>query len=177
VRNLRIVRLSIFNKLLKAQDLRNGVFVRVLPEEPFLFDGSANLHGIVILPLCPLYLERLLSRRLTGAWLFFLVFIRYLREPLTPEMLSRLQALSPDLLLRRLVASRDPNNLELSLSMAVLNNKFVPNLDLASITTQPHTVVGDIEGMREMAVFTAGDPEAHRHDRFGSFRTPLSWLA
>jgi hypothetical protein len=34
VRNLRIVRLSIFNKLLKAQDLRNGVFVRVLPEEP-----------------------------------------------------------------------------------------------------------------------------------------------
>jgi hypothetical protein len=34
VRNLRIVRLSIFNKLMKAQDLRNGVFVRVLPEEP-----------------------------------------------------------------------------------------------------------------------------------------------
>jgi len=35
MRNLRIVRLSIFNKLLKAQDLRIGVFVRVLPEEPF----------------------------------------------------------------------------------------------------------------------------------------------
>jgi hypothetical protein len=30
------VRLSIFNKLLKAQDLRNGVFVRILPEEPIL---------------------------------------------------------------------------------------------------------------------------------------------
>jgi hypothetical protein len=36
VRNLRIVRLSVFNKLLKAQDLRNAVFVRVLPEEPIL---------------------------------------------------------------------------------------------------------------------------------------------
>jgi hypothetical protein len=36
VRNLRIVRLSVFNKLLKAQDLRNAVFVRILPEEPFL---------------------------------------------------------------------------------------------------------------------------------------------
>ena len=34
MRNLRILRLSIFNKLLKAQDLRNGLFVRVLPEEP-----------------------------------------------------------------------------------------------------------------------------------------------
>jgi hypothetical protein len=35
MRNLRRVWLSIFNKLLKAQGLRNGLFVRVLPEEPF----------------------------------------------------------------------------------------------------------------------------------------------
>ena len=106
-----------------------------------------------------------------------MVIIRYLREALTPEMFSRLQALSPDLLLRRLVESSDPNDPELSLSVAVMNNKFVPNLDLASITTQSHTMVSDIEGMREMAIFTTGDPEAHRHDRFGSFRAPLCWLA
>jgi len=43
VRNLRIVRLNIFNKLLKAQDLRNGVFVRVLSEEPFSCRRSSFL--------------------------------------------------------------------------------------------------------------------------------------
>src|SRR5208283_3526140 len=53
VRNLRIVRLSIFNKLLKAQDLRNGVFVRVLPEEPFLFNHFPALRATVGAPLYP----------------------------------------------------------------------------------------------------------------------------
>jgi hypothetical protein len=84
--------------------------------------------------------------------ILFFVLIRLLREPLTPEMFSRLQALSPDLFLRRFIASSDPSDSELSLRMAVLNYKLVPNVDLASVTAQPHTMVGDIESMREMAL-------------------------
>jgi hypothetical protein len=114
----------------------------------------------------------------------FFVHIRLLREPLTPEMLPRLQALSPDLLLRRLVASSDPNDSELCLRMAVLNYKLVPDLYFASVTTQPHTMISGIESVREMALLTPGDPETHWHNRFGSLRPPSScatihahWLA
>ena len=102
------------------------------------------------------------------------VHIRLLREALTPEMLSRLQARSPDLLLRRLVASSDPSDSESSLRTAVLNYKLVPNLNLASVTTQPHTMVGDVESMREMALLTPSDPETHWHNRFRSPRPPSS---
>jgi hypothetical protein len=57
--------------------------------------------------------------------------------------------------------------------MAVLNYDLVSNLHLASATTQPHTMVADIESMREMAIFIPGDPESHWHDRFGSLRPPF----
>jgi hypothetical protein len=100
--------------------------------------------------------------------------IRLLREALTPEMLSRLQARSPDLLLRRLVASSDPSDSESSLRTAVLNYKLVPNLNLASVTTQPHAMVGDVESMGEMALLTPSDPETHWHNRFRSPRPPSS---
>jgi hypothetical protein len=106
---------------------------------------------------------------------FFCVIIRLLREPLTPKMLPRLQALSPNLLLRRLVASSDPSDSESSLHIAALNKKLVPNLDLASVTTQSHTIVSDIESMREMALFTPSDPETHWHDRFRSLRPPFPY--
>jgi hypothetical protein len=92
---------------------------------------------------------------------FFFVLIRSLREPFTPEMFSRLQALSPDLLLRGALASNDPSDSELCLRMVVLNYNLVSNLHLASITTQLHTMVADIESMREMDVFTSNDPESH----------------
>jgi hypothetical protein len=104
---------------------------------------------------------------------FFSVLIRLLREPLTPDLLSRLQALGPDLLLRGAFASSDPSDPELCLLMAVLNFDLVSNLHLASATTQLHTMVADIESMREMAIFTPGDPESHWHDRFGSLRPPF----
>jgi hypothetical protein len=104
----------------------------------------------------------------------FFVHIRLLGEPLTPEMLSRLQACSPDLLLRRLVASSDPSDSKSRLRTAVLNYKLVPNFNLASVTTQPHAMVGDIESMREMALLTPSDPETHWHNRFGSLRPPSS---
>ena len=84
-----------------------------------------------------------------------------LRELRTPEMLPRLQALSPDLLLRGALASHDPCDSELCLRAAVLNYDLVSNLHLASITTQLHTMVAHIESMREMAIFTSGDPESH----------------
>ena len=93
--------------------------------------------------------------------ILFFVHIRLLREPLTPELLSRLQALSPDLLLRGVLASGDPSDSELCLLTALLNYNLVSNLHLASITTQLHTMVADIESMREMAIFTPGDPESH----------------
>lgn len=99
---------------------------------------------------------------------FFFVLIRLLRKPLTPEMLPRLQALSADLLFRRRVASSNPSDLESSLRMAVLNYKLVPHLYLATVTTQPHAMIGDIESMREMVLLTPSDPEAHWYDRFGS---------
>src|ERR1022692_3383477 len=119
---------------------------------------------------------------------FFFVLIRLLSKPLTPDLLSRLQALSPDLLLRGALASSDPCNSELCFFMAVLNYDLVSNLHLASITTQLHTMVADIESMREMAILTPGlpaiqsprdgypysrtpgDPESYWHDRFGSLR-------
>jgi hypothetical protein len=45
--------------------------------------------------------------------------------------------------------------------MVVLNYNLISNLHLASITTQLHTMAADIESMREMAIFTPGDPESH----------------
>src|ERR1017187_7988236 len=105
---------------------------------------------------------------------FFFVLIRLLSKPLTPDLLSRLQALSPDLLLRGALASSDPCNSELCFFMAVLNYNLVSNLHLASITTQLHTMVADIESMREMDIFTPGDPESYWHDRFGSLRPPFA---
>ena len=106
---------------------------------------------------------------------FFFVLIRLLSKPLTPDLLSRLQALSPDLLLRGAFASSDPCNSELCFFMAVLNYDLVSNLHLASITTQLHTMVADIECMREMDIFTPGDPESYWHDRFGSLRPPFAY--
>jgi hypothetical protein len=58
--------------------------------------------------------------------------------------------------------------------MAVLDYKLVPDLYLASVTAQPHTMVGDIESMREMALLASSDPETHWDDRFGSLRPPSS---
>src|ERR1017187_4092312 len=106
---------------------------------------------------------------------FVFVFILLLRELRTPDLLSRLQALSPDLLLRGALASSDPCNSELCFFMAVLNYDLVSNLHLASITTQLHTMVADIESMREMAILTPGDPESYWHDRFGSLRPPFAY--
>src|ERR1035438_976318 len=106
---------------------------------------------------------------------FFFVLIRLLSKPLTPDLLSRLQALSPDLLLRGALASSDPCNSELCFFMAVLNYDLVSNLHLASITTQLHTMVADIESMREMAILTPGDPESYWLDRFGSLRPPFAY--
>src|ERR1035441_9155902 len=105
---------------------------------------------------------------------FFFVLIRLLRKPLTPDLLSRLQALSPDLLLRGALASSDPCDSELCLLTAVLNYNLISDLHLASIATQLHTMVADIESMREMAILTPGDPESYWHDRFGSLRPPFA---
>jgi hypothetical protein len=66
---------------------------------------------------------------------FFFVLILLLRELRTPEMLSRLQALSPDLLLRGALASNDPSDSELGLRLVVLNYNLISNLHFASITT------------------------------------------
>jgi hypothetical protein len=57
--------------------------------------------------------------------------------------------------------------------LAVVNFDLVSNLQLASETTQPHTVVADIQRVREMTLFTPSDPESHWHDRFGSLRSPF----
>ena len=106
---------------------------------------------------------------------FFFVLIRLLRKPLTPDLLSRLQALSPDLLLRGALARNDPSDSELCLLTAVLNYNHISNLHLASIATQLHTMVADIESMREMAILTPGDPESYWYDRFGSLRPPFAY--
>jgi len=92
---------------------------------------------------------------------FFFVLILLLRKLRTPNLLSRLQALSPDLLLRGVLASGDPSDSELGLRMAVLNYNLISNRHLASVTTQLHTMVAHIESMREMAIFAPGDPESH----------------
>jgi hypothetical protein len=59
------------------------------------------------------------------------------------------------------------------LAYGVLNYDLVSNLHFASETTQLHTMVADIESMREMAIFTPGDPESHWYDRFSSLRPPF----
>jgi hypothetical protein len=58
---------------------------------------------------------------------------------------------------------------------AVLDYNLISNLHLASITTQLHTMVADIESMREMAILTPGDQELHWQDRFGSLRPPFAF--
>jgi hypothetical protein len=97
-----------------------------------------------------------------------------LRESLTPEILPRLQAFSPDLLIRRLIGSSDPSNFESSLRMAVLNYNLIPHLNLASVATQSHAMIGDIESVREMVLLTPGDPQTYWDDCFGSSRPPSS---
>ena len=92
----------------------------------------------------------------------------------SPKVLFRLQALSPDLLQRQLIASSDPNDSEFSLRVAVLNYTLVPDLNLASVTTQPHTIVRDVESIGEMGIFTPGDPNSYWYDRFGSLRPPFA---
>jgi hypothetical protein len=59
--------------------------------------------------------------------------------------------------------------------LVVLNHDLVANLYLASVTTQLHTTVADIERMREMDVFTPGDPDSYWYDRFGSRRLPFAF--
>jgi hypothetical protein len=114
------------------------------------------------------------AQRHSGNERSFFVLIRLLWEPLTPEMFSRLQALSPDLLLRSFVATSDPNHSKSSLRVAVLNYKLVPDPNFAPVTTQPHTIISGIESMREMALLISGDPETHWHNRFGSLRPSSS---
>src|ERR1700686_2590456 len=104
-----------------------------------------------------------------------LIFIHLLREPCTPDLLSGLQALSPYFFLRGAFAGNDPSDLELRMLMLILNFDLVSNFHLALATTQLHPMVTDIESMRKMAILTSGDPEAHWHDRFGSFRLPFSY--
>jgi hypothetical protein len=89
-------------------------------------------------------------------------------------MFSRLQALSPDLLLRSFIESSDPNHSKSSLRMAILNYNFVSNLYLTSVPSQPNTIISGIESMREMALLTPGDLETHWYDRFGSLRPSSS---
>jgi hypothetical protein len=57
--------------------------------------------------------------------------------------------------------------------MAVLNFDLVSNLHLAPEPSQLHTMVADIERMREMAIFTPGNPESYWQHRFGSLRPPF----
>jgi len=57
---------------------------------------------------------------------------------------------------RRFFAQRTP------LLPTNLNTQdLVPNLHLASETSQPYSIVADIEGMHEMAVFVSSDTESH----------------
>jgi hypothetical protein len=71
--------------------------------------------------------------------------------------------------------SDDPRDPELCLIVVVLNFDFVSDLHLASAPAQLHTMVADVEGMREMAIFAPSDTDSHGHDRFGSFRLPFSY--
>jgi hypothetical protein len=107
--------------------------------------------------------------------ILFFVLIHSLGERRTPDVLFRLQALSPDLFLRGALASSDPSDSELGVRLVVLNHDLVANLYLASATTQLHTMVADIESMREMDIFTPGDPDSHWYDRLSSRRVPLAY--
>ena len=55
---------------------------------------------------------------------FFFVLIRLLSKPLTPDLLSRLQALSPNLLFQGALVSSDPSHSELRVRLVVLNYDF-----------------------------------------------------
>jgi hypothetical protein len=76
---------------------------------------------------------------------------------------------------RRALASHDPNHPELCSLVAVLNLKLVSDLQLAPESTQLHPVFTDVQRVREMALLVSGDPQSHRHDRFGSLRPPFPY--
>jgi len=106
------------------------------------------------------------------SFLFF-VLILLLRELRTPDPLSRLQALSPDLHPGRDLGGSDPCDSELRSRMVILNFDLVSDLDLTSAPAELHTMVANIESVREMAILIPPDPEAYGHDRFGSLRLPF----
>ena len=64
----------------------------------------------------------------------------------------------------------DPSDSELCLLVAVANFDLVSNLHFAPAAPEFYTMVADIQSMCQMTSLTPGDPEAHRHDRFCSFR-------
>ena len=105
---------------------------------------------------------------------FFLVLIRLLRERRSPDLSSRLQALSADLLLRRALVRGDPSNPKQCVIVAIVNLDSVSDFHLASATAELHSVIADIESVNEMTILTPNDTDAYWYDRFGSLRPPFA---
>jgi len=84
--------------------------------------------------------------RPSGDWgsLFICVLIHLLGERSTPNLFSRLQTLSSNLLFRRALVSNDPRNSELCLLMVILNLDSVSDFYLTSATAKLHAMVADI---------------------------------
>jgi hypothetical protein len=59
--------------------------------------------------------------------------------------------------------------------LVVLNLNLIADLQIASKTTQHHTLIADIQRMREMNLLAAANTEPHRCNRFGSLRLSLTF--
>jgi hypothetical protein len=103
-------------------------------------------------------------------FIILLLMIRVLEKLRTPKLLSWLQALSTDLLVRGAFGGSNPSDSELCLIPVVLNFDLVSNFHIASVTAQSDTLLADIESMRKVDILAACHPESDRHDRLRSLR-------
>ena len=95
-------------------------------------------------------------------WSVFLpVLISLLRQGCTPDLSSRLQALSADLFLRRTLVRGDPSNSKQSVILVIVNLDSVSDFHLASATAKLHSTIADIESVNEMTIRTASDPDGY----------------
>ncbi len=93
----------------------------------------------------------------------------------SPDVLLRLTALRAYLLFRRTRLSDDPNYSEACSLVTTGNFDSVSNLQLTVDAAELHTAVAKVESVGRVATLIAVNPDANRHDRFGSLLAPLAY--
>jgi hypothetical protein len=117
------------------------------------------------------------ARQLALRSVLFFVLVPLFRELHAPNVLLWLDALSAELLLLRLRRG-DPEHSESRPLVAILKLNHVLRFQLASKTSQPYAMIGDVQRMGQMALLISicsSDPQFHWRDHSGSLLPPLAF--